>query len=206
MNGKNGLVVQEKEDEKFAVKLEEGTEVVLKAANLVLDEQEAESKQSNPKAKRARFADDPSEITTVEQKRKSLKSAMTEEVDEIEISDDDEEEERDDPPYSTWANKVITIRFIRNKKDSGICFNLKNGYTHQVVQRDSQSIFAPYALIVANDQVFYQEKKSGGDEVDKLHEELIIGYGNHSYLLLLVVTTFSVSHGQLTMCLQKDHA
>jgi hypothetical protein len=132
LNGKLGTVSQVKEEGKFAVKLEEGTEVILKSANLVIEETAAKKEQPEPRTKRARFADEPSEIKTVVSKGKKKAPEMQDDDEEIEISDEDEEE-NDDPPYSTWANKVVTIRLIRNKTDEGICFNLEKGYTHQVL-------------------------------------------------------------------------
>ena len=130
LNGKSGVVLQAKEEDKFAVKLDEGTEVILKAANLALEKGKSEGNSAEPKPKKARFADNTEEIPSNHQKNKKGKSRMTEEEDCIEVEDDDSQD--DDPPYSTWANKAVTIRLIRSSKDAGISFNLENGYTHQV--------------------------------------------------------------------------
>jgi hypothetical protein len=129
LNGKFGIVLQVKEEEKFTVKLDEGTEIILKAANLVLDGEEPklEGKQPEPKAKRARFSDD------IEIMEDCAQSAAEGTVDEVQ-AEDDEGSENEDPPYSTWANKAVTLRFIKSKTDAGISFNLKKGFTHQVLR------------------------------------------------------------------------
>jgi hypothetical protein len=130
LNGKFGTVLQVKEEEKFAVKLDDGAEIILKAANLALDGEEPkiEGRQPEPKAKKARFSDDIEIMEDSAQPAAAGKNIVEDEGQEV----DDESTENEDPPYSTWANKAVTLRFIKSKTDPGLSFNLEKGFTHQV--------------------------------------------------------------------------
>jgi hypothetical protein len=146
-NDKCGVVIHE-EGERWLVRLDGGKELKLKPANLVADP-DAENRapktkkvEGSPEKKRARFGDDGGDVQVT--------------VHEVGSQDEDGEssdEESEDPPFSTWANKVLTLKMLSSDGDSETETAFNPLFTHQV-------FYAPPAV------------KDG----ERMHEELLIGY------------------------------